>query len=90
MSRNRVDLDRIAVASPCPMNWNDMIGDDRMRFCNQCNLNVYNISAMTKAEAESFIGDYLTGVVALDSPQQLPTNDTIPSGELRRKDRPRE
>jgi Carboxypeptidase regulatory-like domain len=55
MSRDRIDLDRIAVASPCPMSWNDMVGDDRVRFCNQCNLNVYNISAMTKLEAESFI-----------------------------------
>jgi carboxypeptidase family protein len=57
MSRSRVDLDRIAVASPCPMNWSDMIGDERVRFCNQCNLNVYNISAMTKLEAESFIAN---------------------------------
>jgi hypothetical protein len=39
------------------MNWNYMVGDDRMRFCNQCNLNVYNISAMTKSEAESFIAN---------------------------------
>src|SRR5262245_28675542 len=57
MSRSRIDLDRIAVASPCPMAWNDMVGDDRVRFCNQCNLNVYNISTMTKPEAESFIAN---------------------------------
>jgi hypothetical protein len=57
MSQDRIDLDRIAVASPCPMSWNEMVGDDRVRFCNQCNLNVYNISAMTKPEAESFIAN---------------------------------
>ena len=57
MNRSRIDLDRIAVASPCPMSWNDMVGDDRVRFCNQCNLNVYNISAMAKPEAESFIAN---------------------------------
>jgi phage FluMu protein Com len=34
-----------------------MVGDDRVRFCNQCNLNVYNISTMAKAEAESFIAN---------------------------------
>jgi hypothetical protein len=39
------------------MNWNDMVGDDRVRFCDQCNLNVYNISAMTRLEAESFIAN---------------------------------
>jgi hypothetical protein len=32
-----------------------MIGSDRMRFCGQCNLNVYNLSGMTRAEAESVI-----------------------------------
>jgi len=57
MSRSQGDLDRMAVASPCPMAWNDMVGDDRVRFCNQCNLNVYNISAMTRLEAESFISN---------------------------------
>src|SRR5215813_13757731 len=57
MNRSRIDLDRMAVASPCPMAWNDMVGDDRVRFCNQCNLNVYNISAMTRLEAESFISN---------------------------------
>jgi hypothetical protein len=32
-----------------------MIGNERARFCGQCNLNVYNLSSMTKSEAESFI-----------------------------------
>jgi len=32
-----------------------MIGTDRVRFCGQCNLNVYNLSSMTKTEAESLI-----------------------------------
>ena len=57
MSRSRVDLNRIAVASPCQVSWNDMVGDDRVRICSQCNLSVYNISAMTKPEAESFIAN---------------------------------
>lgn len=32
-----------------------MIGGDRVRFCSQCQLNVYNLSAMSKFEAESLI-----------------------------------
>jgi len=32
-----------------------MIGSEQMRFCGQCNLNVYNLSGMTRAEAESII-----------------------------------
>jgi hypothetical protein len=57
MSRDRIDLDRIAVASLCPTAWNDMAGDGRVRFCGQCKLNVYDISAMTRSEAESFIAN---------------------------------
>jgi hypothetical protein len=32
-----------------------MLGDDRMRFCGQCSLNVYNLSGMTRADAEALI-----------------------------------
>jgi hypothetical protein len=32
-----------------------MIGTDRARFCGQCSLNVYNLSAMTAQEAEDLI-----------------------------------
>jgi hypothetical protein len=48
-------LDNIKVASPCPANWNEMFGDERKRFCSECKLNVYNLSEMTKREAENFL-----------------------------------
>jgi hypothetical protein len=32
-----------------------MEGDDRVRFCRECNLNVYNLSGMTRREAESLV-----------------------------------
>jgi hypothetical protein len=32
-----------------------MIGDQRARFCGQCRLNVYNLSGMTRSEAEALI-----------------------------------
>jgi len=34
-----------------------MIGNDRTRFCSQCELNVFNLSAMTRAEAEHLIAN---------------------------------
>src|SRR5262245_26944298 len=46
---------RLRVASPCPADWSAMQGDDRVRFCGQCQKNVYNLSAMTHAEAEDLI-----------------------------------
>lgn len=48
-------LDNIRVASPCPASGNEMIGDERKRYCSECKLNVYNLSDMTRREAESFI-----------------------------------
>jgi hypothetical protein len=32
-----------------------MVGDERVRFCGQCSLNVYNLSAMTKDDAERLV-----------------------------------
>ncbi len=34
-----------------------MQGDDRVRHCDQCRLNVYNLSAMSKDEAERLISE---------------------------------
>jgi hypothetical protein len=48
-------LDRIQIASPCSMSWDAMKGDDRMRFCGSCQLNVYNLSGMSRAEAEQLV-----------------------------------
>jgi hypothetical protein len=45
-------LDRIRIASPCAARWEDMEGDARARHCGQCRLNVYNLSEMTREEAE--------------------------------------
>jgi hypothetical protein len=32
-----------------------MMGNERVRFCGQCSLNVYNLSSMTRADAEHLI-----------------------------------
>lgn len=46
---------KIAIASPCSANWNLMPGDDRVRHCPECKLDVYNFSAMTSAEVDQVI-----------------------------------
>ena len=56
MARFNSALDNVRVASPCNADWDEMVGNDRTRFCGQCNLNVYNLSSMSKAEAEQLIG----------------------------------
>jgi hypothetical protein len=48
-------LDDVRIASPCPARWEDMIGDDRVRFCGQCTKNVYNLSALPREEGEGLL-----------------------------------
>ena len=55
MSKFDSPLSNIKIASPCPANWDEMYGDGRKRFCGECKLNVYNLSGMTRDEAESLI-----------------------------------
>lgn len=55
MARFSSSLDRVRVAAPCNVDWNSMMGNERRRFCGQCQLNVYNLSAMTRGEAEQFV-----------------------------------
>ena len=48
-------LKGVRVASPCKADWEKMVGDERVRFCGQCSLNVYNLSGMTRREAERLV-----------------------------------
>lgn len=50
-------LDNIKIASPCSQDWNSMLGTDRKRFCGDCKLNVYNLSGMSKKEAEQLLAN---------------------------------
>src|SRR5215467_1055233 len=50
-------LQNVRVASPCPASWSEMteVEGDRVRFCDSCKMNVYNLSAMGQAEAEGLL-----------------------------------
>ncbi|HEX7289228.1 MAG TPA: carboxypeptidase-like regulatory domain-containing protein [Candidatus Angelobacter sp.] len=51
-------LENVRVAAPCPASWEQMAGDDLVRFCAECKLNVYNLSDMTRREAEQLIATH--------------------------------
>ncbi len=44
-------LSNVSIASPCTADWAGMVGDDKKRHCAQCDLDVFNFSAMTAEEA---------------------------------------
>jgi hypothetical protein len=48
-------LENVKIAKPCPANWDAMTGDERVRFCGQCKLHVYNLSGMTRNDAEDLL-----------------------------------
>ena len=53
----RLHLEQIQISSPCSVPWDSMRGDDRVRFCRECRQNVFNVEAMTRAEAERLIAE---------------------------------
>lgn len=55
MARFTSRLDNIRVAAPCNADWDSMSGNERVRLCAQCNLNVYNLSEMSRVEADRLI-----------------------------------
>lgn len=52
-------LDNLRIASPCKADWNEMLGDERVRFCLSCEKNVYNLSSMTSDAAEALLRERL-------------------------------
>jgi hypothetical protein len=48
-------LEHLEIASPCLVDWETMTGDVQVRFCGQCQQNVYNLSEMSRTEAEQLI-----------------------------------
>jgi len=57
MSKFVNPLDHVKIAAPCQADWEQMFAfeNERVRFCSQCNLNVYNLSGMTRSEAEALL-----------------------------------
>ncbi len=48
-------LDNLRVATPCPIAWEAMPGDDRIRSCSTCAMRVYNLSDMTTTDALTLV-----------------------------------
>lgn len=48
-------LEDLRIASPCHVSWDGMQGDDRVRHCGSCQKNVYDLSNMTRDDAEALL-----------------------------------
>ncbi len=45
----------LQVAAPCHVSWDGMAGDERVRHCTLCSLNVYNFAEMTGDEVRELL-----------------------------------
>lgn len=43
--------DQLHIAEPCTADWEQMSGDERRRFCGQCQRHVHDLNQLTETEA---------------------------------------
>ncbi len=55
MKKRAYGFENLRVASPCHEDWNNMTGDERVRFCSACERPVYNLSSLTGPQIASLI-----------------------------------
>lgn len=48
-------FDRINIPAPCDADWDSMIGNDKVRFCEHCNLQVTKLSSLTHQAAINLV-----------------------------------
>jgi hypothetical protein len=80
----------LILSSPCPKRWTDLVGNDRIRYCGDCKLNVYNLAIMRPAEIEALFrktGGRLCGQLYVRNDRTATLRDCPPgrSGVLRRR-----
>ncbi|HEY7162279.1 MAG TPA: hypothetical protein VH815_13520 [Acidobacteriota bacterium] len=85
----KFSLEQIKIASPCPASWEEMIGDNTVRFCQICSKNVYNLSSMKTVEAQTLVMNKqgkLCGLLYLRKDGSVMTSDCpVGFGEIRRR-----
>lgn len=55
--QKRIKLEAIEIPTPCPMLWENLDGDERKRFCDECGKHVHDLSALTRVEAEALLSE---------------------------------
>lgn len=48
-------LAEFTIPTPCPMEWDRMSGDDRVRYCQSCGKDVYNLTKMGPDEVGALL-----------------------------------
>lgn len=83
--RAPISLEQIKIESPCEMPWEQMQGDDQQRFCEKCNLQVTNLSAMTSDAAEKLVGERIDRICVAYVPTAQGTPITLDYEKRKRR-----
>ena len=54
MSRKEL-IQQLRLASPCEVEWDSMIGNDRVRFCEHCRLSVHHVDSLNRKQLRRLI-----------------------------------
>ena len=85
MTARKHILDRVEISSPCTANWDEMKGTEQIRYCSECDKYVYNLSEMTRREAEELVvssGDQMCARLTRDLKGQTLTVESLPPVRL--------
>jgi hypothetical protein len=56
MTRDELELlATVRIATPCPVRWKEMTGDEKRRFCATCRLHVYRLAELRTEEAVALL-----------------------------------
>ena len=58
-------LAQVRVASPCSAKWEKMFGNEQVRHCTDCRKNVYNLTAMSRDDAEALLAANSNGEMCI-------------------------
>src|SRR5690242_7560582 len=54
MSRKEL-IHQLRLSSPCEVEWDSMIGNDRVRFCEHCRLSVHHVDSLNRKQLRRLI-----------------------------------
>ena len=54
MSRKEL-IQQLRIAGPCEVEWDSMIGNDRVRFCEHCRLSVHHVDSLNRKQVRRLI-----------------------------------
>lgn len=76
-----VDLEQALIASPCSVSWESMQGNDRVRTCSGCSRTVFDLSALTRDDAQDLLsreGERICVRLFRRADGRVQTQDCIP------------